>query len=86
MPSTPNARAISGSGFWTFLNCMTEVREMTFTPWIFAKSVIKASVIPSAKYSCCGSPVRFDKGRTASDRIAGSAGRPISRRRSPPTS
>src|ERR1035437_4610084 len=30
MPSTPSACAISGSGFLTFLNCMTEVREITF--------------------------------------------------------
>src|SRR5437016_5192571 len=34
----------------------------------------KASVIPSARYSCLGSPDKFFKGRTARDLIAGSFG------------
>src|SRR5215831_4468642 len=48
---------------------MTEVREITRGTPICARSVIKASVIPSEKYSCEGSPLRFSNGSTASDWI-----------------
>ena len=40
-------------------------------PAIFARSVISSSVMPSAKYSCAGSPERFSSGSTAIERIAG---------------
>src|SRR4029453_82855 len=44
---------------------MTEVREMTRSAWTFARSVMIASVIPSVKNSCWGSPEMFAKGSTA---------------------
>src|SRR5216683_5387547 len=50
---------------------MIEVREITRKVPICARSVINASVIPSAKYSCDASPVRFSKGSTASERMTG---------------
>src|SRR5215475_8510638 len=50
---------------------MTEVREITRSELSCARSVIKASVIPSEKYSCDASPVRFSKGSTAMARMAG---------------
>src|SRR5436309_14539809 len=68
--STPNSRAISETDlFRTDLYCMAEVLETTRNALIFASDVISASVSPSAKYSCSGSPERFSKGRTAKDRI-----------------
>ena len=48
---------------------MTEVREITFSDPIFARSAIRVSVMPSAKYSWSASPDRFSRGRTAIDRI-----------------
>ena len=48
-----------------FLNCITDVREITFNALSCDNSVIKASVIPSAKYSCSGSFERFVRGNTA---------------------
>jgi hypothetical protein len=30
-----------------------------------------SSTIPSAKYSCCGSPLKFEKGRTAIEGFSG---------------
>jgi hypothetical protein len=47
------------------LHCMEEVREITLTDPICARSVISASVMPSEKYSCAASPVRFCNGKTA---------------------
>ncbi|MBA7705721.1 hypothetical protein ES703_114557 [subsurface metagenome] len=67
--STFNSRAISGSGFLTPLYCMIDVRDLTCSAPIFPRSAISASVIPSAKYSCSGSPDRFSSGSTASDTI-----------------
>ena len=34
---------------------------------IFARSVMRISVMPSTRYSCCGSPERFANARTAKD-------------------
>src|SRR5579871_6216940 len=48
---------------------MTEVNEITRNERIWARFEIKASVAPSVKYSCCGSPDRFRSGSTAIDRI-----------------
>ncbi len=67
--STFSSFAISGSGFRAFRYCMTEVREITRSPPILARSVMSCSVMPSAKYSCSGSPDRFSSGKTATDRI-----------------
>src|SRR5918993_5136340 len=52
---------------------------MTRSSPIRARSPIRASVIPSAKYSCAGSPERFSSGRTAIEATAGCGGRPFSR-------
>ena len=38
-------------------------------PRMRARSAMSCSVMPSAKYSCSGSPDRFSSGRTATDRI-----------------
>src|SRR5215469_4616790 len=51
---------------------MIEVREMTLIEPSCARSVIKASVIPSEKYSWLGSAERFCNGSTAIERICGS--------------
>src|SRR5947207_6658829 len=42
---------------------------MTRNSPIFAKSVMSSSVMPSTKYSCCGSLERFNSGRMAIERI-----------------
>src|ERR1700687_297904 len=44
---------------------MVEAREITRNELTCARLVIRASVIPSAKYSCEESPVRFSSGNTA---------------------
>ena len=54
--------AISCSGFLLPLYCMVDWREITRGAPIFPSSVISASVIPSAKYSCSGSAERFEVG------------------------
>ena len=59
--------------------CMAEVREMTRNAPIFAKSPISASVIPSAKYSCAGSPDRFWSGNTTIEVICDGAVERLSR-------
>jgi hypothetical protein len=46
-----------------------EVREMTLRDSIFARSVIRESVMPMAKYSCSGSLDKFSSGNTATDLI-----------------
>src|SRR5438876_8366502 len=46
---------------------MTDVREMTRSAEILDSRAMSSSVIPSAKYSCAGSGVRFSSGRTARD-------------------
>ena len=54
---------------------------MTNRPETFERSVIRSSVMPSAKYSCSGSPLMFWNGRTAMDGFSGSAGGGDRRRR-----
>ena len=44
---------------------MAEVREITRSARTCASSAIRASVMPSAKYSCSGSPERLASGSTA---------------------
>src|SRR5207253_4665972 len=51
MTSAFSSRAIAGSGFLADLYCMVEVREMTCRLSILARSVVSASVMPSAKRS-----------------------------------
>src|SRR6266404_3737944 len=63
--STFSSRAICDKGLWTPLYRMTDVREITLSVPNLPRSVIMASVMPSAKYSCVGSPERFSSGRTA---------------------
>jgi hypothetical protein len=73
-PSTFNVRAISGSGGIDLLlplKFITEVREITLRARICARLLISVSVMPSAKYSCSGSPDKFCKGSTAIDWIFG---------------
>ena len=82
--STPSSLAICGSNFFVPLYCITEVREITLSALICANSVISASVMPSAKYSCSGSCERFSSGSTASDRIPLGSGLPNKRLRNPP--
>ncbi len=53
---------------------MAEVREITRSALIRARSEIRASVMPSAKYSCAGSRDTFSSGSTASERITSRAG------------
>ena len=65
---------------------ITDVRDVIRRLPILARSVISASVIPSAKYSCSGSPERFSSGITASDAMCGTAGRVPIKRRIPPAS
>ena len=47
------------------------VREVTRSAAICARRVINASVMPSTKKSCAGSPMRFWSGSTATDLIRG---------------
>src|SRR5256885_6143607 len=42
---------------------------MTRRPWILDSCPISSSVMPSAKYSCDGSPLKFCKGSTARERF-----------------
>ena len=72
---------------------MTDVREMTRSAEILDSRAMSSSVIPSAKYSCAGSGVRFSSGRTArewiSGRLAGAADRarvPVDFQRTKPAS
>src|SRR5262252_5304889 len=62
---------MSGAESFVSLRDITEVREMTRRPWIVDRRPMSASVMPSARYSCVGSPDRFFKGRTAKDWIRG---------------
>ena len=62
------------------LYCMAEVREITLSAPMRANSWISASVMPSAKYSCAGSPERFSSGSTASEEMRrGGEGAPAGR-------
>ena len=53
------------------LKRITDVRETTRTARMRARLAMSASVMPSAKYSCDGSPDRFSSGSTASAVICG---------------
>src|SRR5258707_15079008 len=63
--STFSLRATSASGSCAPLYRIVEAREITRSELTCARLVIRASVIPSAKYSCEESPVRFSNGNTA---------------------
>src|ERR1700682_6821133 len=78
IPSTLSSRAISGNDFFDCLYCMEEVREITFTEPICARSVIRASVMPSEKYSCAGSAERLCRGNTAREWMEGAPLAPLS--------
>lgn len=69
MASTSSVLAISVIGRCVFLKRITEVREMTRTSLNVERRAVTASVMPSGKYSCCGSFEKFARGRTAMDRI-----------------
>src|SRR5215469_3919256 len=71
--STPSILAISGMESCVSLKRIIDVREITRRSWIAERRLIRASVIPSARYSWVESPERFFKGSTATDRIAGRA-------------
>src|SRR5437899_8424173 len=64
---TFSSLAISGSGLLTALYCITDLREITLSAPILDRSAMRASVMPSTKYSCPGSPVKLSSGSTASD-------------------
>src|SRR6516165_6163688 len=50
------------------------LREMTSIPGSRDRSVVTSSVIPSAKYCCSRSSLRFVKGRTTIDRRGAATG------------
>src|ERR1700757_2009210 len=56
------------------LKANADDREITLRSSILERALIKPSVTPSQKYSWFGSPVRFLRGRTATDRTV--SGRP----------
>jgi hypothetical protein len=49
-----------------------EFRAVTKNQWIRERAVMMSSAMPSAKYSCSGSPDMLVKGRTAIDGLSGS--------------
>jgi len=49
-----------------------ELRAMTNSHRMRESAVMISSTMPSAKYSCSGSPLIFWKGRTAIDGLSGS--------------
>src|SRR6516225_11070233 len=55
------------------------LRAITKLPDIRDRSVVRSSVIPSAKYSCSRSSLRFVKGSTTIDRRGAAAGWEINR-------
>ena len=48
-----------------------EFRAMTNSPLMRDNAVMMSSTIPSAKYSCSGSPLMFWKGKTAIEGLSG---------------
>ncbi len=80
--STFSSPAIAPSDLRVPLYDITEVREITRNLPIFARSVMSSSVMPSTKYSCCGSLERFSSGRIAIERI-GESDSPARTRRRP---
>src|SRR5579859_839187 len=53
------------------------LREMTESHLMRDSPVIISSTIPSAKYSCCGSPLMLVNGNMAIDGLSDSAGRGV---------
>src|SRR6516162_2993400 len=53
------------------LNENEEVRAITFSASICDRATINSSVMPSEKYSCFGSPLRFVNGNTATELLGG---------------
>ena len=47
------------------MNWNVELRAITASSENLDSSVMMSSVMPSLKYSCCGSPLRFENGNTA---------------------
>ena len=74
MASTSSFRAISGSRSFVPLKLIADVREMMRSDPMRASASVNSSVMPSAKYSCEGSPVRFSSGSTASAAMRPPAG------------
>src|SRR5882762_10032594 len=68
-----NSLAISGKVLVLSLYPRTEVQEITLRLLILVRVVIRSRVVPSAKYSCLGSPDRFFNGSTANEWISGAA-------------
>src|SRR4030042_1441055 len=67
MDETPNSLAICFKERSVFLYLMDEVREITFRSPTLKSWSKMASTIPSLKYSCSGSLLRFEKGNIAMD-------------------
>ena len=68
-PSSRPTRRKSGD-FPLYAN--DELRAMANSPEILERSVMMSSEMPSAKYSCSGSPDMFSNGSTAIDGLSGS--------------
>jgi len=54
-----------------------ELRAITNSHLMRESAVMISSTMPSAKYSCSGSPLMFWNGMTASDGLSGSGGAPL---------
>jgi hypothetical protein len=50
-----------------------ELRAITNSQWMRDRAVMISSTMPSAKYSCSGSPLMFWNGSTAIDGLSGKA-------------
>jgi len=62
---------MSGADIFVSFKDIAEVREITRRSRMAERRPMSASVMPSARYSCPGSPERFFRGNTAKDLIAG---------------
>src|SRR6266403_2006111 len=69
---TPSSLPTSCTFAGLFLQAKVEPRSITNKPGTRDRSVTRSSVIPSLKYSCCGSPLRLVNGITAIDGMLGS--------------
>ena len=74
--AAPSCSPISRRLRSRFLNCITDVREITLIERTFDRCAITSSVIPSAKNSLSGSALRLRNGRTATDARPGGAAGP----------
>ena len=72
--STLSSRAISGTESSECLYFIADVREMTRSALMRDRSEMIASVMPSTKYSCVGSPATLRRGSTAIARMRSGAG------------